>query len=247
MIAVNKLIDDAFSALNITGMGQATKGNYAKIGEFELNNLIANLNAQGYISLSQKFVDVPMKKETIFKKLQTGETAPANVIDMEPPEKIESVARQSGERFIALHSMDLQQVFSATRQSLPTSWNYAREYEAVTIDGVETQREVGILRLDGCGTQNVRVFINSKLPTYTLADKIYLPDLYNSMLFSGLKFALAKRMNLDSEKKAECEAEFTAASTLIKRGTITQRMLRSNRLERGYNDNYYNSMSPAEW
>ena len=247
MIAVNELVNNAYSAIGMTNITGKPNGNLSKVGEQELNTLISNLNAQGYLSLAQKFVDAPMAREIRFKKLVAGETPTYEIIDMEPPEKVAAVSRKVGEHYLPLASIDLQQMYRSNRQALPTSWNYMREYEPLIVDGVETLREVGVLRLDGMGSQSLRIFINSKLPTYTLADTIYLPDLYNSMLFYGLKYALAKRFNLDPEKKADCEAEFTAASTLIKRDTITQRMIRNQPTGGSYRDSFMDAFAPTRW
>lgn len=247
MIAVNQLITNAYSDLGMSNITGQVNGNLSKIGLQKLNELIATLNAQGYIALSQKFVDVPMIREIRFKKLIAGENPQNGVVDMDPPERIEAVSRQVGERYVPLNPIDLAQMYRSNRMALPSSWNYFREYEEVTDGGETFQREVGILRLDGHGTQNLRVFINSKIPNYTLSDTIYLPDLYNNLLLTGLKYALAKRHSLDPEKKADCETDFTEAKTLIKRNSLTQRMLRNQQTAGSYNDAYYNAFSPTQW
>ena len=69
MIAVNELIQKAYEALNMTGLGEATDGTMAKSACGELNELISQLNSEGYISHMQKFLDVSASKVITFRKL----------------------------------------------------------------------------------------------------------------------------------------------------------------------------------
>ena len=94
MIAVNELIQKAYEALNMTGLGEATDGTMAKSACGELNELISQLNSEGYISHMQKFLDVSASKVITFRKLKQGEAPQPHSIDMEAPEKIEGVARK---------------------------------------------------------------------------------------------------------------------------------------------------------
>ena len=251
MIAVNELIQQAYEALNMTGLGESTDGNMALVGCNELNRLIANLNSEGYISHMQKFLDVSASREIIFRKLKQGEAPQPHSIDMEAPEKIEGVARKIGSRYLPLNPKDSIQFFTKNQNTLPTSWNYGRDYEELptefaTLD--ETMREIGVLRIDGNSTTPLRIFYNSQMPKYNLDGKIYLSDLYNNVLFEGLKFRLAKFHELSDSKKAECETDFKTACNLIKRNNITQRMLQSGATPCGsYEDAYVNGFCPAQW
>lgn len=240
MISVNELIQDAYKALVLTGLGESTDGDMSAVGENELNRLISTLNSQGFLALAQKFHDLPSCNRVVFKKLEPGETATPDTVDMEPPEKVESVARKIGDRFAPLASCDLVQISARNRMSLSTSWNYSREFEPV--EGTDKYREVGVIRFDGRNPYGVRVFYNSKLPTYTQYDNIYLSDLYNELLFTGLKYRLACYYDLSDAKKADCENEFRAAKRLIKRNNVTQRMLQAGTVEGGYDDNFWNGM-----
>ena len=251
MIAVNELIQKAYEALNMTGLGEATDGTMAKSACGELNELISQLNSEGYISHMQKFLDVSASKVITFRKLKPGETPQPHSIDMEAPEKIEGVARKMGSRYLPLNPKDSIQLFMKNQNTIPTSWNYGRDFEELptefsTLD--ETHREIGVLTLDGNSTTPLRIWYNSKLPKYNLDGKIYLSDLYNNMLFEGLKFRLAKFHDLADSKKAECETDFKTACNLIKRNNITQRMLQSGASLCGsYEDAYVNGFCPAQW
>ena len=89
MIAVNELIQKAYQAIGMTGLGEAA-GDYAEdnmpiVACDELNRLIAKLNNEGYLAMAQKWVDAPCAKTIYFRKLVQGEEKP-NTVDMEPPQ-----------------------------------------------------------------------------------------------------------------------------------------------------------------
>lgn len=250
MLAVNELVQMAYEGINMTGLGESTDGTMALVGCQELNRLISTLNSQGYLAHMQKFIDVPSARTIYFRKLKEGEAPQPHSIDMEPPEKIEGVARKIGERFIPLHPNDSIQMCMKNPFTIPTSWNYGRDFEPMpeqfaTLD--EMQREIGVLAIDGTTVQPLRIWYNSKMPTYNLDDRIYLSDLYNELLFSGLKYRLACFYELSDSKKADCYSDFTAAQKLIKRNNITQRMMQSGKMAGSYMDAYYNGYCPAQW
>lgn len=250
MIAVNELIQRAYEALNMTGLGESTDGTMAQAACNELNSLISTLNSEGFIAHMQKFLDVSSARVITFRKLKEGEAPQPHSIDMEPPEKIEGVSRKIGERFLPLEPCDSIQLFTKSPYTLPTSWNYGRDFEPIpeefaTLD--ETMREIGVLTLDGRSIQPLRIWYNSKMPTYNLDDRIYLSDLYNELLLSGLKWRLANFHELSDSKKAECYTDFTKAQNLIKRNNITQRMMQSGRICGSYNDPYFNGYAPSQW
>lgn len=250
MISCNELIQRAYEALNMTGFGESTDGTMAKAACNELNSLISTLNSEGFIAHMQKFLDVNSARVITFRKLKDGESPKPNSIDMEPPEKIEGVSRKIGERFLPLHPCDSIQLYTKSPFSLPTSWNYGREFEQLPEEFAtlgETMRETGVLTLDGKSIQPLRIWYNSKMPNYNLDDTIYLSDLYNELLLSGLKWRLANLHELSDSKKDECYTAFTKAQNLIKRNNITQRMMQSGRIGGSYNDPYYNGYSPSQW
>lgn len=243
MIAVNELIQEAYEALNMVGSGEAADDTYSVTGCRELNRLIADLNSQGFLAMTQHWVDASPNSQFVFKKLEEGEEAPSNVINMLPPEKIEGVARSVGNRFVPLMSCDIMQMAQRNPMQIPTSWYYGREFERIGDELGHEMREVGIVRLDGYSRTPVRIWYNSQIQKYTLYDTIYLSDIYNNLLFSGLKYRLACFHELSDSKKAECYAEHTSAQRLIKRNNITQRMLQCGPIAGSYQDSYNNGMA----
>jgi len=251
MIAVNQLIQDAYESIGMTGLGEAVgtyesaddygDGNMPVVACKELNRLITQLNNQGYIAMAQEWVDVPCASDIYFRKLQAGEIRTDVTVNMEAPQKVESVARRIGDRFIVLNNSNHVQMAQKNPYTIALSWTYDTQVEDVP-SGLE-QRVVGHLHLDGDPRNQVRVWYNSKLPTYNLNDTIYLSDLYNEVLMSGLCLRLANYFELSPEKKADCNTDFIAAKSLIKRNNITQRMLQTNRLGTDWRDSYFNGLN----
>lgn len=245
MRSVNDLIQDAYEALNMVGIGEAADPDQSVVGCKELNRLIADLNQQEFLAMTQKWVDVTPANTVIFKKLREGEgeEAPENVVDMVPPEKVEGVARQLGNRFVPLFSCDIQQIAQRNPVQIPTSWYYGRDFEEIGTELGYESREVGIIRLDGWSRSKLRVWYNSQMPTYTLDDTVYLSDIYNNLLLSGLKLRLAQFFELSDSKKNDCYSEHLAAKRMIKRNNITQRMMQCGPVAGSYQDSYNNGMA----
>ena len=221
MIAVNTLIQQAYESLTMTGLGEAVDGNMALVACTELNRLISQLNSEGFLAMSQKTVECPPCKVIKFKKLMAGEVADPNVVNMEPMQTVEGVARRLGNRLVPLQNGNLFQMSMVPPEVTATQWTYDTDTEPVA-DG---ERLVGILTLDGNPRDKVMVFYNSTMKTYKLDDTIYLSDLYNELLLAGLCWRLANFHNLSDQKKAETETDLRTAKNLIKRNNINQRML----------------------
>lgn len=243
MIAVNELVQQAYTGIGMAGLGESADEDMPKVGELELNSLISTLNSEGFISLTQKEIDVGPTTHVYFRKLEEGEEQSPDTIDMEAPEKVEAVCRKLGARWLPLAPMDPVQMAMKNPASLPTGFKYGREME----QGPTEPREVGIVKLNGRPLSELRLFINAKLPRYTLADRIYLSDLYNELLLSGLKYRLACFYELSEQKKADCLRDYSAARKLIKRNTASQRMMVNTPLAGGYDDAYYDAMAGAYW
>lgn len=250
MIAVNQLVQNAYESIGMVGLGEAAgeygDGNMPVVAVNELNRLIAQLNNEGYLAMTQKWIDAPNASTIYFRKLKLDEAPPEGVasIDMEPPEKVVSVARKIGDRFCVLNNCNLVQMSQKNPYSTAMSWTYGTELEDIDNQGIgEQKRVVGILRLDGSPRNSVRIWYNSKIPNYTLDDTVYLSDLYNELLMSGLCVRLANYFELSPEKKASLESDFISAKTLIKRNNATQRMQQCANIGTSWQDTYYNGMN----
>ena len=101
--------------------------------------------------------------------------------------------------------------------------------------------------MDGISTTPLRVWLNAKIPAYTLDDTIYLSDIYNELVSSALRYRLAQFYELSESKKSDCYSDLTAAKNLIKRNNATQRMLRSGSISGSWDDAYFNGFAPSQW
>lgn len=64
-VQVNEIIQDAFNRCTLVGDGMSVTGTQASIGLRELNNVLAELNTQDYISENVKSIEVTSKSDTI--------------------------------------------------------------------------------------------------------------------------------------------------------------------------------------
>lgn len=248
MIAVNSLIQMCNEMVNVVSHEESLE-ELSEISVQQLNLLISELNGQGYLSMSQNYLDHGNCREIRFKVLTDDERAnpDPNVIDMEPPQAIDGVSRKVGMSYLPLAPIDLQQMAMKNPLTLARSWNYGRYFEPIPDDPDGRQREVGLLRMDGWAHQGYRIFLSSKLPTYTLDDTVYLPDLYNNMLIQGLCCKLCDWHKLGDVVKKPYEEAFTAAKMLIKRQNITQRMMQSGPIGASYKDSFYDGIAGEGW
>ena len=238
MYAVNDLIHDAYEAINMVGLGESADGDMDKVGVKQLNRLITTLNKQGFLTMSQKHVDAPRANRIYFRKLEDGEEA-EHTVDMVPPTKVEGVARKMGVRYVPLGPSNHMRMAMKNPYSMATAWTYDIEIE----EGPTQPRNVGIVTLDGDPHESVRIWYNGQIPKYELDQVVYLPDLYNELLLSGLCVFLAEFYELAPEKKAGLETSFTTAKNLIKVPTAQQRMSEGGSIGGSYNDPYYNGMA----
>lgn len=249
MLKVNKMVHDAHEAVSLLGLGENLDGNMAEVGVRELNRLVTDLNAQSYIAQSQTTLELPGSRNTYYIKVLTDAERllpHTDTVDAEPPEAVVAVGRKVGVRQVPLHSIDFVQLHTRNRGSVATSWNYQRVYEPIPDDPDGNQREVGVITLDGTLTGGGVVYANAKIPQYTLDSTIYLSDLYNELLLSGLELYLCDFHKLDNYRD-RCETRFNAAKRLIKRNNATQRMLQWGAISGSYMDNYDNGMAGYGW
>lgn len=238
MYAVNTLIQDAYESIGMTGIGSETGGTESEVGLKELNRVITALNAQGFLAMSQKWVDAQPQRIIKFHRLATGEAADGS-IDMDPPVRVEAVARKLGMRFIPLKPTNHMQMSMKN----PLTMAYGFTYDTDIEEGPDGPRNVGVVTLDGEPHGEVRIWYNGHIPHYNLNDTIYLSDLYNELLLSGLALNLANYFELSPEKKDSCKDAFTVAKSLIKAPNAQQRMGQCGPVGTSWNDPYYNGLS----
>lgn len=219
MMTVNSLIQEACEDLNMVADGEPVSGDLAASAEGCLNRAIASLNADSYISLTVRTRDVHAAGNIVFRKLEDGEVAGGGVIDQEPPDTVQDVARLVGSRYVRLTPAERFAVDRAVLQNLPTVWNYGVELETAPSG---RNRRVGRIRLNGTYPCDIRVYENDRLPQYRLGDTIYLSELYYSLILYSLELRLVKKYKLFSYQQS-VEEDLAAAMKSIDSNTSQNR------------------------
>lgn len=119
MFSVNDLIQNAYTRTGLVGDGQSVNGIRAKTALLELNDLIRTLNLQEYLADNIKIVEVnAASKITISKSIYS------DIVVDEIPSHIKSVARKVGNRFIPLHTSNLEVIGMDSGASLARQFTY---------------------------------------------------------------------------------------------------------------------------
>lgn len=223
MLSVNKLIEEAYDDL---GFGTEIDGEQQAVGVRLLNNAIAGLNSDNYISLTVKTIDVVGAGDIVFKKLEEGEEHGSNVIDAEPPDSVQGVSRKVGIRYARLVPSNVESMDRSFTYSLPTQWCYGVEFEKAPSGN---QRRVGRIRLNGTYPCELRVYENMTLPDYQLGEFIYLSPLYRSLILYALEQKMVNRFKLYSYGD-KVDLELTKAMKAIDTNTAQNRPMLNDEL-----------------
>ena len=192
--AMNDLVQEACEDLTLTGIGEAVEGKLAAAAEGCVNRAIAQLNGDGYVSMTQHALDINAAGSIYFRKLEPGEHK-ANTVDQEPPDGVEGVSRKIGMRYMRLRPTSRDVLDRAQTFSFPTMWTYGVDHE---IAPSGEQREVGVIRVNGSYPTDYRVYVNSQLPKYRLGETIYLSSLYRNLILYATEMKLVELMKLVS-------------------------------------------------
>lgn len=236
-MTVSELIQTACEDLSLVGDGEPVAGDLAASCEGCLNRAIADLNSDNYISLSVKNYDVNVAGSVYFKKLGENEVADANVVDQEPPDAVQGVSRQVGMRWLSLHPSNPQEMDRVITYSYPTLWCYQVDVEQAPSGKI---RRVGKVMLNGQNPTQLRIYENSRLPTYKLGDTIYLSDLYHNLILYALEMKLVIKYKLVSYRE-QTQIELTKAMKSIDTTTANNRPMTNGTEGIGdYMSPYYN-------
>lgn len=235
-ISVQQLVQTAFQNCSLIGDGESVDGTAYGTTAHDgalglLNNLLSELNNQGYIASSVGSQDVTFGGTYMIERSQDA-----------TPDRLLGVSRKIGDRWIALHSCDKQQMDARTKKSLPTSWCY--ETMPVDIDNVYEIR--GFITIDSIRPTQIRYFYNRKLEILPGESSIALSDMYFDLLLNGLCVKLCVKYKL-TDYLPVFEQQFKQAKNLIKRSNATQRMIQRGDLGGGYDDSFYNGLGGVGW
>lgn len=224
MITVNELLQEAAEDLSQVGDGETLSGELAASYEGLLNRAITSLNSDGYISLTVNVDDVMSSGDVVFRKLEDGEQNGYGVIDKEPPDSVQGVARKLGIRWVKLNGSNRQTMDMVNTYSLPSQWCYGVETETAP-SGMT--RRVGRVRLNGTHPCDLRIYENSQLPHYRLGDTIYLSPLYRDLILYTVEMRAVKKYKLYSYKDS-VQHDLDIAMKAIDTTTAQNRPMRND-------------------
>ena len=240
MINVNELIQTACEDLSLVDIDESVDGTLASVAERQLNIAIAELNRDNFISCTTKIHDVNCAGTVYFRKLETGEAKEPNTIDAEPPNSVSGVSRRIGMRYMSLIPARRQDLAAFATMGLPQVYEYQIEQE--TAPSGET-RNVGKVYLNGINPCDLRIFVSAAIPKYKLGDKIYLPDLYYTLVLYALEVKLAENRKVYSYLPTAQKNLANAKDAIDKTAATNAPVVSSAMTVGGYNDNFYNGMA----
>ena len=243
MLAVNSIIQEALELTSMVGDGEAADGTLAASALGLLNRVIARLNNDNYFSSTHDYADIGAAGKIYFKKLEEGEIFESSdgsaCVDMEPPESIVGVSRKLGIRWYQLLPSNPRDQMAMTSWSLPTTYSYGFRFEKAPSG---KDRMVGEVLLNGKAYSQIRVFMNHRLPKYSITDNMAISPLYHDAILYSLAVAICEKYKL-KDYQPDMERQKDAALAVIDVNTLNNRALNSGLVNQGsYMDPYFNGL-----
>lgn len=243
MLAVNSIIQEALELTSMVGDGEAADGTLAASVLGLLNRVIARLNNDNYFSSTQDYADIGAGGKIYFKKLEKGESFESSdgsaCVDMEPPESIAGVSRKLGIRWLQLLPSNPRDQMAMTSWSLPTTYSYGFKFEKAPSGN---DRMVGEVLLNGKAYSQIRVFMNHRLPKYSITDNMAISPLYHDAILYSLAVAICEKYKL-KDYQPDMERQKDAALAVIDVNTLNNRALNSGLVnQESYMDSYFNGL-----
>jgi len=239
-ISVQQLVQTAFQNCSLIGDGESVDGTAYGTTAHDgalglLNNLLSELNNQGYLVSSFNERTFTYSRPTPIVGQDGPSTGVTIFVGKENlPTRIEGVSRKVGSRWLPLYSCNRQQMDSRTKMQLPTSWTY------------ELVGDSGLLVLDTDRPTVIKFWYKNPIKASLENTTLFLSDMYFDLLLNGLCVKLCVKYKL-TDYLPIFEQQFKQAKNLIKRSNATQRMLQRGDLGGGYNDSFYNGLGGVGW
>jgi hypothetical protein len=192
----------------------------------------------------RKVRDARMHADGILEVLlEDGETFESSdgsaCVDMDPPESIVGVSRKLGIRWIQLLPSNPRDQMAMTSWSLPTTYSYGFRFEKAPSG---KDRMVGEVLLNGNAYVQIRVFMNHRLPKYSITDNMAISPLYHDAILYSLAVAICEKYKL-KDYQPEMERQKDAALAVIDVNTLNNRALNSGLVnQESYMDSYFNGL-----
>ncbi len=249
-ISVQQLVQTAFQNCSLIGDGESVDGTAYGTTAHDgalglLNNLLSELNNQGYIVSAFTEKEFTYSHPTTILKSGNQYISDALVLGV-LPDKIEGVSRKVGSRWLPLHSCDRQTMDTRTKMQLPTSWCYELSKTEMWTQQGHQFVENGLLFLDTDRPTVVKFWYRNPIKAELSNSTLFLSDMYFDLLLLGLCVKLCVKYKL-TDYLPMFEQQFRQAKNLIKRSNATQRMLQRGDLGGGYNDSFYNGLGGVGW
>lgn len=249
-ISVQQLVQTAFQNCSLIGDGESVDGTAYGTTAHDgalglLNNLLSELNNQGYIASGFSVYNFTYTHPTFILANYTPLVSDALVLGFLPT-RIEGVSRQIGSRWLPLHSCDRQTMDTRTKMQLPTSWSYEVQKTELPNGSGTSVIENGRLFLDTNKPTQVKMWCMQPIKAELENPTLFLSDIYFDLLLNGLCVKLCVKYKL-TDYLPIFEQQFKQAKNLIKRSNATQRMLQRGDLGGGYDDSFYNGLGGVGW
>ena len=180
-------------------------------------------------------------------------TVPMNGFDKWPDLIVESLidrvvtlSRKLGERYIQLFPAERQVLDSRTKLGLPTFYTCETQLEKTKVVNTEYNYEVFIINTDSVQPVQYRITYLKSLPDLKLNDKLYYSEKIISILEDGVCAKLCLRYKL-MDIKPVFEEEFANAVRLLKRANQSNRPMVYEGIGGSYLDSFYDGLCPRSW
>ena len=162
------------------------------------------------------------------------------------PDRIQSLARKLGNRYVQLFPAQRQVLDSKTKMGLPTFFSCETQLEHMEQNTMTYDYEVFIIDIDSVQVLPYRITYLKSIPEYNLNDRLYFSERIISILEDGLCAKLCLRYKL-TDVKPLFDEEYANAVALLKRSNNGNRPMTYDIGGSSYLDSFYNGLAPREW
>lgn len=162
------------------------------------------------------------------------------------PDRVVSLSRKIGTRYIQLLPGDKPLLDSRTKQGLPNFYMCETQLEHTEVLNNSYDYEVFIIETDSVQPINYRITYLKSIPQYKINDRLYFSEKILTVLEDGLCAKLCLRYKL-LEIKPYFDEEYANGVRLLKRVNNSNRPMTYEVNNGSYLDNFYNGLAPREW
>lgn len=162
------------------------------------------------------------------------------------PDRIVSLSRKIGTRYLQLLPGDKPLLDSRTKQGLPNFYMCETQLEHTEVLDNSYDYEVFIIETDSVQPINYRITYLKSIPQYKINDRLYFSEKVLTVLEDGLCAKLCLRYKL-LEIKPYFDEEYANGVRLLKRVNNSNRPMTYEVNNGSYLDNFYNGLAPREW